>query len=194
MAYFISNQHIKKGLDPNINVIDGIYNIKGKSTLYIIVANYANKHVTFNKGQCIGHMELPIINMSQTSVNSVTTQKMMDEQVQLGTFKSPLHKLSSEVKESLDKLLESFKSKFVKDETSIGATNLTKMQIDTGNAKPVSQKPYLIAMKHHDWVKNEINKLLDVKGICSTQYIWSAPIIIVPEGISGKHLVINYRT
>ena len=49
-----------------------------------------NKHVTFNKVQCIGHMEPPIDNISQTSVNSVITQKMMDKQVQLDTFK-PLY-------------------------------------------------------------------------------------------------------
>ena len=62
MAYFISNQHTKKGLDPNIHVNDGIHNIKGKLTIHVIVANSKNKHITFNKGQCIGHME-PHINI-----------------------------------------------------------------------------------------------------------------------------------
>ena len=66
VTYFISNQHTKKGLNPNIHVIDSIYNIKGKSTLHIIVVNYTNKHVTFNKGQCIGHMERQIDNIPQT--------------------------------------------------------------------------------------------------------------------------------
>ena len=34
------------------------------------------------------------------------------------------------------------------------------MTIDTGTADPVSQKPYPIAMKHYEWVKDEIEKLL----------------------------------
>ena len=42
ITYFISNHHTNKGLDPNIHVIDGIYNIKGRSTLHILVANYTN--------------------------------------------------------------------------------------------------------------------------------------------------------
>ena len=84
MAYLISNQHTKKGFDPDSHVIDGMYNIKGSSILHIIVVNCTNKHITFNKGQCIGHMEID--NMPQTSVSSVITQKMMDEQVQLDTF------------------------------------------------------------------------------------------------------------
>ena len=49
-GYFTSNQHTNRGLDPDIDVIDGIYNIKGRSTLHVLVANYTNKHVTFNKG------------------------------------------------------------------------------------------------------------------------------------------------
>ena len=88
VAYFISNQHIKKGLDPNIHVTDGIYYIKGKLSLHIIVANYTNQHDTFNKGQYIDHMEPSIASMPQTSVNSIITQKMMGK-FQPDTFKPP---------------------------------------------------------------------------------------------------------
>ena len=42
---------------------------------YMIVTNYTTKHIVFDKGQFIGHMESPIDRMSKTSVNSVTTQK-----------------------------------------------------------------------------------------------------------------------
>ena len=57
--------------------------------LYVMVANYTNKHITFNKGQCIGHMGTLIDSMSQTSVNSMTMQKIIDNQVQLDTFTPP---------------------------------------------------------------------------------------------------------
>ena len=65
--------------------------------------------------------------------------------------------------------------------------------IDTGNSDPVSQKPYPITTKHYQWVKEEIEKLLTAKVICSSRSSWSAPIIVVPKGDGGKHLVINYR-
>ena len=32
--------------------------------------------------------------------------------------------------------------------------------IDTGISQPVSQKPYLIVMKHYQWVKDEIENFL----------------------------------
>ena len=39
------------------------------------------------------------------------------------------------------------------------------MTIDTGTSEPVSQKPYHIAMKHYQWVKDEIENLLAAKVI-----------------------------
>ena len=41
------------------------------------------------------------------------------------------------------------------------------MTIDTGTSDPVSKKPYPIAMKHYQWVKDEIEKLLATKVICT---------------------------
>ena len=93
----------------------------------------------------------------------------------------------------LNTLLKEYELQFAKDETSIGTIPVTSMIIDTGNSDPVSQKPYPIAMKHYQLVKEEIEKLLTAKVICSSRSSWSAPIIIVPKGDGGKCLVINYR-
>ena len=155
MGCFISKQHINKILDPNINVFNGIYNIKGKSQLHIFVANYTNKYVTFNKGNCIGYTEPSIDHMLQTSVNSLTTPKMIDKFVQPDSFTPPLHTLPKDVQKSLNEPLETFKSQFAQDETNIGTTHLTEMQIDMGDSESVSQKPYSIWMKHYDRVRSE---------------------------------------
>ena len=48
-------------------------------------------------------------------------------------------------------------------------------------------------MKHYQWVKEEIEKLLAAKVIHSSRSSWSAPIIVVPKGDGGKCLVIDYR-
>ena len=127
------------------------------------------------------------------STNSVTAQRMMAEEVKLDTFHSPHHKLKPSIESKLDALLKEYASQFAKDETSIGMTPLTEMTIDTGTSDPVSQKPYPIAMKNYQWVKEEIKKLLTAKVICSSRSSWSAPIILVPKGDGGKFLVINYH-
>ena len=47
-------------------------------------------------------------------------------------------------------------------------------------------------MKHYQWVKEEIKKLLATKIIHTSCSSWSAPIIVVSKGDGGKHLVIDY--
>ena len=167
-----------------------IHKIKDRSTVNVIVSNYTNKHLTFHKGKYIGHLEpleLDSTDQGEThQANSITLRKMMSKTVTSDTFNPPCHEISTPVQNSL-------KVQFTQDETSIGTTPLTSMSIDTGTADPVSQKPYPIAMKHYDWVKTEIEKLLAAKVICSSCSSWSAPIIVVPKGDGGKCLVIDYR-
>ena len=42
MAYFITDEDSTKGRDPNINIINGIHNIKGKTSVNVLVSKYRN--------------------------------------------------------------------------------------------------------------------------------------------------------
>ena len=42
MACFISDHKSTKGKDPNINIVNGIHKIKGKTSVNILVSNYSN--------------------------------------------------------------------------------------------------------------------------------------------------------
>ena len=117
---------------------------------------------------------------------------MMAEKVTPDSFNPLCHKLYNKIQHDLNALLKEYESQFTKDKTSIGTTPLTSMMIDTEASDPISQKPYPIAMKHYQWVKEEIEKLLAAKVIHSSRSSWSAPIIVVPKGDGGKDLVIDY--
>ena len=88
---------------------------------------------------------------------------MMAEQVEPDTFESPCHKLKKSIEAKLEALLKEYASQFTQDETSFATTPLTEMTVDTGISEPVSQKSYPIAMKHYQWVKDKIEKLLTEK-------------------------------
>ena len=144
--YFISDQYSTKGKDPNINFINGIHKIKGKPSMNILVSNYTNKHITFNKGEYVGHLELTIEEISNTAespdaptMHSITTYKMTMEKVELDTFKPPHHKLKQHIETRLTALLKEYDSQSAQDKTSIGTTPLTEMTIDTEATEPVSQ-------------------------------------------------------
>ena len=42
MAYFLTDDNSTKGRDPNINIINDIHRIKGKTSVSILVSNYTN--------------------------------------------------------------------------------------------------------------------------------------------------------
>ena len=105
-------------------------------------------------------MDTNTIEQKEThQTNSVTLKKMMAEIATPDTFNPPCHELSTAVQNDLELLLQEYESQFAKDETSIGNTPLTSVTIYTGTSKPISQKPYPIAMKHYQWVKDEIEKI-----------------------------------
>ena len=168
MAYFISDHDSTKGKDPNINIINGIHNIKGKTSVNILVSNYTNKHIMFNKGEYVGCLEPTMEEISPTTkhpdtpttTHSITTKRMTSAKVYPDTFKPPHHKLKQHIETKLTALLKQYDSQFAQVETSIGTTPLTEMMMQTGTFEPVSQKPYPIVMKHYQWVKDEIDKLL----------------------------------
>ena len=197
MAYFLTDYSTPKGRDPNINIINGIHKIKGKTSVNVLVSNYTNKHHTFHQVEYIGHLEPAVLDSTDQQethqTNSVTLKKMMSKTVTSHAFNPPCHELSTAVQNDLHLLLQEYELQFATDETSIGTTPLTSMTIDTDTTEPFSQKPFPIAMKHYQWIKDEIKKLLTTKVICTSCSSWSVPIIVVPKGDGGKHLVIDYR-
>ena len=81
MAYFIMDDNTSKGRDLNVNIISSIHKIKGRTSVNILVSNYTNKHLTFHKGEYIGHLEPAVsddstIEQGEThQTNSVTLKK-----------------------------------------------------------------------------------------------------------------------
>ena len=61
-----------------------IHYIKGRTYVNVLISNYTNKHVTFNKVEHVGHLESPIEDMEEISedtgsltAHSITMKKMM---------------------------------------------------------------------------------------------------------------------
>ena len=48
-------------------------------------------------------------------------------------------------------------------------------------------------MKHYQWVKDKIEKLLTAKVILGSRLSWSTPIIVVPRGDGEKCLIGDYQ-
>ena len=72
------------------------------------------------------------------------------------------------------------------------------MDIPAGDSPPVSQKPYTLALKHVQWVREEIEMLEKVGVIVRSVSPWVSPIMIVPKKTAPgepprHHMCVDYR-
>ena len=66
------------------------------------------------------------------------------------------------------------------------------------DAAPIATQSYPLALKHHEFLKQETENLLDPGIICKSMFPWASPIVVVkkhtPEGLPQQFcLCINYR-
>ena len=87
---------------------------------------------------------------------------------------------------------------FSKDSADIGKTPIIQMEIDTGDNPPVSQIPYSLALKHVDWVRQELEALEKARVITISVSPWASPIVIVPKKSAPgeppkRRMCVDYR-
>ena len=100
--------------------------------------------------------------------------------------------IDKQIKIDLEMLPKANKDSFA-DERQIDTAPLIKMSIDTGDHPPIERKPCTLAIKHHEWIKEEIDKLLEAGVMRESHSSWSAPIVVVPKGDGGKRMCVDYR-
>ena len=89
--------------------------------------------------------------------------------------------IKEDTKEKFHKLCNRYDDIISKGSADIGKTLLVEMDIDTGDSPPIACRPYTLPLKHHDWVKKEI-EILDRAGIIDKSIsAWASPVIIVPN-------------
>ena len=64
----------------------------------------------------------------------------------------------------VSELLTEFQDIFVKQDGELGRTNLVQHHIDTGNQRPIRQRPRKHPLGQRDEIKRQVNEMLD-KGL-----------------------------
>ena len=100
----------------------------------------------------------------------------------------------TETKVDLDKLLDHNNDAFAENERQIGTTSLIEMTIDTEDHPAKAKKPYTLALKHYELVKEEVEKLLEAGIIRGSHSSWSALIVVVTRHDGGKRLCVDFRS
>ena len=101
-------------------------------------------------------------------------------------------------REAFESLCAEFQDVFSKDSADLGKTPLLKMDIPTGDSPPITQRPYTLALRHVQWVQEEIEILEKAGIIAKSVSPWASPIVIVPKKTAPgepprKRMCVDYR-
>ncbi|KAM9308293.1 uncharacterized protein PAF06_012480 [Gastrophryne carolinensis] len=107
----------------------------------------------------------------------------------------PLNWEDMSVKQRQDNTLalpfsQKYKHTFV---TTPGHTNLVQHVIDTGDVKPIRQKPYRVPEKLKPVIDIEIQNMLKLGVIEPSSSPWCSPIVIVPKKNGEMRFCIDFR-
>ena len=91
-------------------------------------------------------------------------------------------KISKETKIKLYEMFQRYDAIISKSDNDTSQTDLIHMYIATKpDAAPIAADPYPLALKHHDFLKQEIKNLLDARIICKSMSPWASPIVVVKK-------------
>ena len=106
--------------------------------------------------------------------------------------------VSEEHQNAFKELCKEFKDIFSVDSGDIRKTPLVKMEIDTEDSPPITQKPYTLPLKHAEWVQKELEIPEKAGVIVRSVSPWASPIVVVPKRTAPGEppklrLCVNYR-
>ena len=100
--------------------------------------------------------------------------------------------VNKQTRHDLERLLAENHDAFAEDKMQIRIIPLIKMSIDTGDHLPTAKKPSALALKHYDWVRGEIDKLLKA-GVIQESPPVGQPQLWYGKANVGKRLCMDIR-
>ena len=89
--------------------------------------------------------------------------------------------ITAETRRQFEEMCDRHPEAFSRNNKDIGMMTLIEMEIATGDSLPVTQNPYTLPLKHHEWVRKEIESLEKAVVIERSFSPWASPVIVVPK-------------
>ena len=188
-----------------------------------MMVNMGEDHVFLPKNQVVGFLDQEGIDVSEIelyitiTINAIETSPTVKEK-KLENFQSGIPsnfitspadvagprkatlqdlKVTEEETKAFKDLCEKYSDVFSENLSDIGRTLLIKMDIDTGDNPSVCQRPYMLLLKHAEWVRKEVN-ILAAGIIVRSVSPWASPIVIVPKRSAPgeppkRRMCVDYR-
>ncbi len=77
--------------------------------------------------------------------------------------------------------------------TDLGRTSLITHSVETGDAPPIRQHPYRVALSQRESMRSELDKMLDLGVIQPSFSLWASPVVLADKKDGGVRFCVDYR-
>lgn len=123
----------------------------------------------------------------ETKKNSIAKCSLSENLISLFS----LDMLSAEQRQEAKKVLDSFD--LINSEHGLGRTNKIIMNIETGDAKPIRKKPYLMSPYMLDILNKELDDMLQLGVVEPANSPWCSPVLLVKKSNDEYRFVFDGR-
>ncbi|KZR97642.1 Histone-lysine N-methyltransferase NSD2, partial [Daphnia magna] len=101
--------------------------------------------------------------------------------------------LSGAEKEKVFELLDQHRRCLPSEETQLGRAMEIQHNIDTGNSRPITSRPYRISQFERKVISEKVNEMLKGGVIQPSNSPWSSPVVLVKKKSGEYRFCIDYR-
>ena len=164
----------------------------GENTIQI-----GNDTITTFQDNSSDEEDIMLINMMKLNPKDLEEEDFSDDDYNLSSkeFKPPkLENQPPKIQQGFTRIINQFKDIFAFDLMDLKEPcRVETFHIDTLSEKPLVTRPYKRAIREHDEIETEIQKLLKAEFIRPSHSPWSSEVIIVKKQGKPNRLCFNYK-
>lgn len=178
--------------DPGLVVQDTVGIVKNTNKVPVLLVNYTNKHYKLKRGCAIGKGK----SLQTHEVSEINTQNNLgidktqnSEEIDLSEVKA-----DTKFKENVVKIIRKNKFLFAKKDSELGGTKTVEMHIDTGQHKPIKNRPYRVPLNKRKIIDDAVDEMLDAGVIERSMSPWSFPLVVVKKKDGSNRMCVDFRS
>ena len=173
--------------EPGLKVINTVSCLNKNRTIPLLVVNETNRHFKLYRHGLMARIS-PVNDTKIVDATSIIKNSPIDSKLNLNDLD-----VSSEYRPQIEKLVKMNCDLFASNDSELGHTDVVKMKIDTGDAKPIKMRPYRTPLKNREVIDKALEEMLEAKVIRRSNSPWSFPVVIVDKKDGSKRFCVDFR-
>jgi hypothetical protein len=175
--------------DPGLMVQDSVHAITKSGKLPVVLINYTTRHYNFKRGSVIGKL-------TPMEVNEITTLDDMQEEDENQVISEDFKDIQVPVehKKALWQIIRENQDLFAKTDSELGQSDTVKMRIDTGDHRPIKNRPYRAPLNKRVVIEKALDEMLKAKVIERSMSPWAFPLVVVKKKDGSDRMCVDFRS